>query len=573
MKNIGKIGMSILLLAATLLGHAACNQNVVTGTGTTAGSTTAPPITTAAQTTILQSKEPRPPMDYIFESAVPKAAKQATTLYLIGEPSNFSDKVTLATLQGLVANLSEEQILIQGGAYNNYKDYLTKNWNCTVASKVDGKSVSLSNLLAHYKDSLSGYILAADDSASDSGNVAISLAGLLNAVVVTPKNQSLCDELGLTCLMDTTDKDDAWLRASEYWEQLSRTTAVEQPLNMAPKLVDYAVMSRSYFSFYNGRNSTEHRQKYSFLNDNAIVLGYNNTLGEYDTVLSFSADNIQMIPADHAYNLSTLSGFKTSILDQKTATVVGERPEKVHTVCIILSDGDNVQWLTNDFTTSNKWWANSNRGKFNMGWGLPATAIDLVPPMASYLYDTMSTRDEFVMQLSGLGYTFPSRWSTAARQQMAVKLSEYMERSDLHYAEILDDNGLNERTISAFTAQDGIDGLFYIDYSNYAGKAGQILWTNNKPTVAARYRLWANTSDGSIEAISRAVNRASTDPTKAASYSFIIVHAWSGMNGSELAESGNTMDAVAKLVKSFDDNVEVVTPSEFMHRIITNQAK
>lgn len=572
MKNIGKILMSLLLASASLLTQTACNSQSVTD-ATTADNT--PPAVTTTQkptSTTVTIKEPRPPMDYIFESAVQKAAKQASTLYLIGEPSAFSDKVTLATLQGLVANQCEDQILINAGAYNNYKSYLT-NWNCTVETKVDGKSVSLSALLAHYKDKLSGYVLASDDSASDSGNVAISLAGLLNAVVVTPKNQSLCDELGLTCLLDATDKDDAWLRASEYWDLLSKEIAVEQPLNMAPKLVDYAVMSRAYFSFYNGRNSGEHRDKYRFLSDNGIVLGYNNTLGEYDTVASFSAENIQMIPADHAYNLSTLSGFQTAIMDQKTPVTETEVGKKAHTVCIILSDGDNMQWLMNDFTTSSKWWASRYRGKFNMGWGLPATAIDLVAPMNSYLYDTMTPKDEFIMQLSGLGYTFPSRWGSAARSAMAAKLSEYMERTDLHYAEILDDNGLNERTVGDFTKQEGIDGLFYIDYSNYAGKNGQILWTNGKPTVAARYRLWANNADGSIASISRAVNRASTDPTKAASYSFIIVHAWSGLTGGKLSDSGNTMDAVAELIKAFDDDVDVVTPTEFMNRIIANGAK
>ena len=260
-------------------------------------------------------------------------------------------------------------------------------------------------------------------------------------------------------------------------------------------------------------------------------------------------------------------------MQQKNKEVSEETPKKAHTVCIILSDGDNVQWLTNDFSTSDKWWANSYRGKFDMGWGLPPAALDLTAPMTAYLYDKMTVRDEFIMQLSGLGYTFPSKWSKSARDQMAAKLSEYMLRSDLHYAEILDDNGMSKSVMSSFTKQDGIDGLFYIDYSNYAGKNGQILWSNNKPVVAARYRLWANTTDGSISAISKAVNRASTDPTDADSYSFIIVHAWSGLNGKNLVEGGNTMDAVAELIKAFDDDVDVVTPSEFMNRIITNKAK
>ena len=561
MKSFIKI-VSFLLVLVTGAAQVACSKSDDTTTEAT-----------TATTTTAKQEEENPPVEYNFDSAVPKAAIQATTLYQIGEPSSFSDKLAVSTLQGLVANLSEEQIMISGGAYGNYRTYLKRTWGCTYQSKVDGSAITLESLMAHYKDLLSGYILASADSASDSGNVAISLAGLLNAVVVTPENQKICDDLGMTCILDATDKDDAWLRASEYWSSLNQEIAFEQPLSMAPKLVDYAVMSKSYFSFYNGHNSTEHRNKYKFLSDGGIVFGYNNTLGEYDTVASFSAENIQMIPSDHAYNLSTLSGFKTAVLEQKTADVSIETSKKVHTVCIVMSDGDNVQWMTNNFTTDEKWWASSYRGKFNMGWGLPATAIDLTAPFAEYLYGSMTEKDEFIMQLGGLGYTFPSKWSAKAREEMAAKLSEYMIRSDLHYAEILDDNGMSRSVMSSFTKQEGIDGLFYIDYSNYAGMKGKILWSNDKPVVAARYRLWANTSDGSIDSIARAINRASTDPTSADSYSFIIVHAWSGLSGNNLVEGGNTMNAVAELVRSFDGDVEVVTPSEFMNRIIANQAK
>lgn len=525
------------------------------------------------ETTADKPAEDETPEPFNYIPSVAKAEKQASSVYMLSEPSSFSDKLTAATLQGIVANLAEDQILLTNGAYENYRPYLKKQWKCTVRSSVDSKSVNLKNLLAHYKDLIDGYVLASSDSGSESGSVAISAAGILNAVVVTPENESMCKEIGLECLLDVTSKNDSWLRSSEYWDKLNKNVAVEQPLNMAPKLVDYAVMSRAYFSFYNGHSSDEHKTKYSYLNSNGIILGYNNTLGEFDTVASFGSANLQMIPADHASNLSTLSGFRLNTMEQKTPEASGEAGKKVHTVCIVMSDGDNVQWMMNDFTTSDKWFANKNRGSFNIGWGLPATAIDLTAPMTAYLYDKMTEKDEFIMQLSGLGYTFPSRWSSNARNEMAKKLAEYMKRTDLHYAEILDDNGMNARNLSSFTKQDGIDGLFYIEYSNYAGKSGSIIWSDGKPVVSARYRLWANTADGTIEGISRAINRASTDPTSIDSYSFIIVHAWSGLAGGKLAEGGVTMDAVAKLVESFDQSVEVVTPSEFMGRIIANNAK
>ena len=200
MKNIGKI-VSILLILASGISQIACTTKSNSG-----------PTTTTITT---NPKEENPPVEYTFDPSVPKAAKQATSLYQISEPSAFTDKLTLATLQGLVANHCEDQILILGGAYNNYKSYLRKNWNCSLQTKVDGNAITIPNLVAHYKDQLSGYILCAADSSSDSGNVAISLSGLLNAVVVTPENEKICNDLGLSCLLDVTNKNDTWLRNSE----------------------------------------------------------------------------------------------------------------------------------------------------------------------------------------------------------------------------------------------------------------------------------------------------------------------------------------------------------------------
>lgn len=542
----------------------------VTTLGTTTNAVT---TNTPSTTTTAPKDEDKEPVKLEYEPAVPKAAVQAKSFYQINEPSNFSEKLTLSTLQGLVANRCEDQIIIKTAAFDNFRPYLFNTWNCSINTQVDGKSINLQSLMAHYKGTLSGYILCANDENSPSGSVAVSLAGILNAVVVTPATKNVCESVGLRCVLDATNLDDAWLRSSQYFAQLNKKIAFEQPLSMAPKLVDYAVMSKSYFNFYNGHVVDEHSKMFEFLDDGAIVFGFNNTLGEYHTVLSYSGEQIQMVASDHAYNLSTFSSLNLNTLTQKTQEVSSEATSNKHTVCIILSDGDNLQWFTNDFTTSAKWWANRNRGKFAMGWGVPATMIDVAAPASNYLYARMTAKDEFVMQISGLGYTFPSKWTQSARDEMAAKVAEYMRRADIGYAGILDDNGFNTESLSSFTKQNGIDGLFYIDFANYAGKNGEILWSDGKPIVAARHRLWADLPDSSIEDIANAVNAADTDPTKASSYSFIIVHAWSGLTSDKLVQGGNTLNAVAKLVESFDGDVDVVTPSEFMNRIVKNNAK
>ena len=509
-----------------------------------------------------------PPEPGVFPKGV-----QAKTVVTVSEPSDYSDKLTLATLEGLAARSSDTQILIKNGASDLYLPLIRKEWGAETTDRIGGKPPTVSNLLAAFSDQIDGYVLCSSDPADPSVSTAVSVAGLLNAVVVTEKNRSTAEKAGYSMILDVTGCNERWLRSSEYWDRLNRKIAFEQPASMAPKLVDYAVMTNAFFGFYDGHVTAGHTKMYEFLDDGAVIFGYNNTLGELETVRSYGSLNLQMVPADHAYNLSTLSGFRLDRIKQKGGgSEEEETPEAAHTLCVMMSDGDNLQWVLNNFATSSEWYGNPKRGKFPMAWGVSPAAIDTAAPMLSYLYGKATEKDEFVMQLSGLGYTFPSRWDPAARLDMAKELAKSMERADLKYAEILDDGGFKTESLKDFAAQPEIEGLFYIEYSWYASERGKILWLDGKPCVSARHMIWAGHPAGGLDYIARKINGASTDPKDEDAYTFLIVHAWSGMKNGKLAEHGNTMDAVAELLSMLDEDVEVVTPSVFMNRLIQNCA-
>ncbi len=500
-------------------------------------------------------------------------ALQATTVYMVEPYNSLAENLLIASLQGLAAKNSAEQILIKWGNIDFYLPYLTETWGAAIETTIDGQELNLETLATHYKNTVNGYILCSGEPESESVNVAISLAGVLNSLIATPQTEEMLKNSGYTCVLDVSDKNDSWLRKSEYWKMLNRDIAIEQPNSSAPRLVDYAILSNAYFNFANTRSQEKHTNMFEFLNDNAIILGWNNTLGEYETVESFSSLNVQMIPSDHATNLSTLSGFALEKLTQKTENTASPDAENVHTVCIVMSDGDNLQWTLNNYAKNPYFFESEHRGKFKMAWGLPPSAIDLIAPVTQYFYDNMTENDEFIMQLSGLGYTFPSHWDDVVRKEMTSQLATVMDRYDIRFAEILDDEGFYAENLADFTAQDAIDAIFYIDYADYyAGLGGEIIWTNGKPAVSAKYSIWANKSDnsGELDYIAEHINSASTDVKSEDSYSFIIVHAWSGLSDGKLVPDGNTMDAVAALVEKFDEHVEVVTPSEFMDRLIKN---
>ena len=532
--------------------------------------TTIAPQTTREIESVVTTNAPKEEM-FVWEgeyaSVLPKA-EMPTKLYLSGVPDNDFDLLSMVSLQGIMARNGTERLLIQ---YDSSTTLFLNTAKALYPDVSTGYVTSLWSFLKKDPTRVSGYILT--DLHDDSINVATSVAGFMNAIVVTLHNKNEAEKLGLTCLLDVTDKDDSWLRRSEYWDMLNRNVAFMHNPDNLENLRDYAIFCGAYMFTDNLATQEEITAKVGHMNNGFLLLGWNTKCGELDTVRALSKENGSIIAADYAKNLATFSGFKLYSAKQKTEAVQ-ESSGKHHTVTVVISDGDNLQWALNTLPTSSKWFKNTARGKYAIGWGLPASLIDVAPPALQYYYRSMKSNEEFIMQLSGLGYTFPSYWTNQlSLWQMQQKLSDAMSRADMSVMEILDDVRLNEdlarRYYGGFLEGNAIDGILYIDYSDYSCYNGQVFWVNGKPIVTARYRIWSDYTD--INSLAASINRASTDPKSEAAYSFIIVHAWSGLDADgKVVEDGNTLDAVTALIEKLDDDVDVVTPSEFIRRITEN---
>ncbi len=493
----------------------------------------------------------------------PAAAVSAKQIALVDYPAG-DEALAIGALQGVLANKSETQILIRDGAYKKYLPYLDAQ---ILETRPDGGKWDAASLLKAYGSAANGYVLC--DAAGAAA--AVSVAGALQAAVIPESLEDAAKAAGLEKKEDVRGWDDAKLRKSGYFSQLNQKIAIEQPVAYAPKLVDLAVMAGAYFGFSDSANPKDHTKTFSFLKDNAVIFGWNPVLGEFDTVKSFSGMNMCLIAADHGCNYSTLSGFCVDSLTQKTPAEA-QSAEGVHTVCLAMSDGDNLQWITTLFTDESHY-GSPVRGAFPMGWGIPACVADMAAPMAEYLYDNMTENDEFITHISGLGYTFPSKWNNpAAVQVMAKQLAEQMAKNGTRIAAVLDDHGFNAKAEDTILSQDGIDALFYFDYANYAGYEGAVRTVDGKPIISARYRLWNGIEGCSPAEIAAAINAASKDPASPDAYSLIVVHAWSGLDAQgNFVEGGDCMRAVEQMVNLFGDGVRIVTPGTFAARVARAQ--
>ncbi|MBQ7338566.1 MAG: hypothetical protein IJW40_08980 [Clostridia bacterium] len=524
-----------------------------------------------------------PPRTHVLktDTAIPVSPYLPVELLLVDVPGNTADALTLATLQGLAAAMSGEQILLNTETAQRDAALLTAalpdGYDATLyETDAYGQVWTLESLLTYFAPRLQGYILCDDDLGSESASVAISMANQLCAVVLTEENQQLAKTAGLSCVFDATSADMTWFYDSPYFTQINRTVAIEQSAALAPRLIDYAVMTGALFASYNGDDGYLHAQMFRYLDDGAVVLGENDVLGKYRTVTTLSAINATYIPARQACNLSTLSGFARDGITledeftESSSTQNAANETGKHTVCLVMTDGESMEWMLDEFSTSSSWYGSAKRGSFAMNWGIPATLGELANPILTSLAATRTAADGFVIQLSGLGYTFPSLWRTDALTLMAQKLGETMQDMGVSYLQVADDGAMNSEVLLPLASLDAVKGMIYTDY-NYADMNGSIVWVGDTPVVTASYRLWAGLHEGSIEYVAESVNSAATDPSGENAYSIIMVHAWSGLDGSgRLVSGGNTMDAVAALVAAFDESVEVVGVEEFFSRIRSN---
>ena len=305
-------------------------------------------------------------------------------------------------------------------------------------------------------------------------------------------------------------------------------------------------------------------------------------------------------------NVSALSGFRLenavkndintdSGVKKKTTSIKESSGKGKHTVCIMLSDGDNMRFVAGQELVSPVFLDSDKRtGESHLSYGMSGMAALLMPIVLLAHYDRMYSTEDYVMQLGSVGYVFPSQWEDdEAFKEVTDLLVQSMEIADTHVVELIDDISFMDLTDSItdynslrpyfdkYTCYDRIDGCLFIDFMDlYAGFGGKMCWSNDKPVVSARYSVW-NDKDNtfasekkSVEYIAESINRASKDETSEDSYSFVIMHAWSGLDeNGDLVPHGDTVAAMNKLVSLLGEDVDVVTAKEFIDRIKTNMKR
>jgi hypothetical protein len=462
-------------------------------------------------------------------------------------PDNAS-KVLTATLQGLVARTSSEQIYIdEGGPGSVWKNYLNTQYGITL----NNSYTTWQSLLGHFSSKVSGYILYNMSANPRSLSAATSLCGLKNAIAVDAGIESAVRAAGITNkILDVSANDEKWVYTN-YRSQLSTTGAAELNTSIYYHLRDYATMA-NLFTFYDGVTSWRQTVLQNLANE-AFLYGYGSD--EFNMIQQASQQGVTSVPSDLAPNLSALSSvYGTTGLTQQTFT--SPATENVHYVSFIASDGDNVAW---DLWGLNNYFADANRGTFNMGYGISPALVDLAPAAMRWYYQHAANgayKDQFVAGPSGSGYIFPSQMSASDLNTYVSRLNTFMGNANLNVCQVMDQGAVGRTDLwSKYLAQPNISGVFYFGYGE--STTGQISFSNGKPMIAQKDILWGGLEEEST--LISNINGRPFNPWSADGYTLVLVHVWT-----------KNLSDIKTVVNGLGPNVRVVTPDAFVKLVTAN---
>ena len=461
-------------------------------------------------------------------------------LNVLQESSLTPAELTLATtLQGLLARRSGEGLYlgIPSLGYQFWLDDLVDRYGVRTQPGDLWKTI--------WRARVDGYLLFRQGTASV--NVATTLAGLTGAVAIEESLEATAIRQGLRKILDVRDKDDRWVR-DHYWHRLRHDVAIEQRADWSERLRDYATMAGA-FAFFDG-NSAFRAEVVGALDDDATVIGWGDASNGEDAFIGPNSDaGVKAIPADHARNLSVLSGIRADRITQRGKVTVPRPDPDAHYVSFLITDGDNIQWMLGDFPTDRRWFGSPLRGKVDLGWGISPSLVDLAPSVMRWYYDH-STRDRFVVGPSGGGYLYPSRYPRAALDKHTGELAKSMERADLSVVQIIDFDSFPDTGLwSSYLKRPQIDGLIYLEYSRYDSHKGKVVWAEGKPVISARTMLWDGLPGADEASVTAELNTATRDPHSTAGYSIVLWHAWS-----------KSVDNVMTVVNGLAPHVKILPP-------------
>lgn len=446
---------------------------------------------------------------------------------------------------------------------------------CSDYESVDGLRVQL-------KGFFDGYVLTDVKNNPESGIVASVASHVYNSIIVDVRDKEYFEKAGYSMKYDATHKTtlDAW---HEFKDKCNNEALVIMPVQTG-ELREFAIKNNLFVLNLNkkqgdprsGQNVDLLEEVLAWLQPNVPVYGWEQGVSEDQFVARISKSGHPMIPCDWSYNHSLTSLLYTERQQPVQAQSFNPKfidfGKKRNYVSFFLSDGDNIQWMMQDFATS--FYDVPEAIEVKMSYGLPVSTLSMMAP--AQLHNLMNLRrDECsVLEMLGGGYYYIDTYSQnnnrndnlkVAAERLAVSMRRY--HVGLLGVMAMDvKSAASREAYQAFVdANDRLEGIIALQYSPYAGGGGEVFWVTNKngydiPVITVRYSLWdrIHEREGSPDLIASKLKAEAQEE----SFSAICVHAWSRFEG-----NAHGAAAARLCAGKLDGRFEVVNMQELVWRL------
>ncbi len=480
-----------------------------------------------------------------------------------------AERALVQSLQGIV-NRRQPSLYVD---VENYMEYLTEDY----------VYVTLDELLMQYAPTLTGYVayhFAEDDVAI---NMAATISAAYDILGVPYELEELVTQYGLKKLYDLahvtgTSEERQRTVFAGCREHLRRDGLIHQvvrPGNFLIRLRDFAISQR-WACLYTEETEAGRQllhEVLSDLEDNIAVLGW--TDDELPFVADLSLFGDYVIPMDWSANHSFWGVRPEETIKQNVqlteSTMQTIPTQDKHYLAIVVSDGDNIQWLERDFTTTSTFGQRLvSPMDYKLTFTMSPSFVKLAPAAAKHVYG-LAMRERFMASVSGIGYCNCMKYPFDRLVEFAAMSCDQMERADLQTLCLLDNiENIKEdhRDRLDLYGQDPriCGGVWELDPDRYGAGHGKIYWTSNgKPFVSVRFTFWPKEGDTSligehwIREYADAINAMPASPDREEGYTVLNVNPWT-----------TRIEHLDQMVSLLAPHVELVYADELVELIRNN---
>ncbi len=315
-------------------------------------------------------------------------------------------------------------------------------------------------LVRRYAGDIKGIVLYSTEKSPHYINLASTVAGLEQALPVTPqlRDRLLAEGINLPIVADFTTLP--YSRPQEiyqylydnYWPRCNHRLLV----SLAPDfgyVRDLGVAAGSAIVWLDPRKWTEATVLRKFLGDmepgESLVTGW---YAEERSGIGLATEyGLSTVPSDFYENTTVYAGMNQQVAYPEVPKMP-ELENKIY-VTLYLSDGDNVQYCQHAMS---QLWDREGRGNLPINWTISPALVDFGPALLNHYYRTATPNDYFCSGPSGAGYAliYDSHnylWnatSGAAYTPYTRLTGDYLEKSGLRSITIWDE--VNQEQMDAY---------------------------------------------------------------------------------------------------------------------------